>query len=60
MWMFGMGIFLVRIADDSIQLSATYGLVTGLAIFFFGALVGDWVDNTPRLKGQYLMQQGET
>ena len=52
MWMFGIGMFLVRIADDSIQLSATYGLVTGLAIFFFGALVGDWVDNTPRLKGQ--------
>ena len=51
--MFGMAMFgLVRIADDSIQLSATYGLVTGLAIFFFGALVGDWVDNTPRLKGQ--------
>ncbi|KAK7109677.1 ferroportin-like [Littorina saxatilis] len=54
MWGFGMGMFLVRIADDSIQLSATYGLVSGLAIFFFGALVGDWVDNTPRLKAAQL------
>lgn len=51
MWIFGMGMFLVRIADDDLQLSATYGLATGLAIFLFGPLVGHWVDSTPRLKG---------
>ena len=47
--MFGMAMFgLVRIADDSIPSnSATYRLVTGLAIFF-RALVGDWVDNMTR------------
>ncbi|KAL8577159.1 hypothetical protein ACOMHN_063418 [Nucella lapillus] len=50
MWMLALSIFLVRIADGNIQLSASYGLVSGLVVFFFGAIVGDWVDNTPRLK----------
>ncbi|KAK7508553.1 hypothetical protein BaRGS_00000119 [Batillaria attramentaria] len=54
MWQFGMGMFLVRMADDSLQLAAGYGLATGIAVFFFGALVGDWVDNTPRLKAAQL------
>ena len=52
MWIFGMGLYLVRIAGDTMQLSAISGLATGLAIFFLGAFVGDWVDNTRRLKGE--------
>ena len=52
MWIFGMGLYLVRIAGDTMQLSAISGLATGLAIFFLGAFVGDWVDSTRRLKGE--------
>ena len=51
MWSFGVGLFLVRIAGNNLQLPATYGLASGLSIFLLGALVGDWVDSTPRLKG---------
>lgn len=51
MWAFGVGLFLVRIASENLQLTAAYGLSSGLTIFFLGPLVGDWVDNTPRLKG---------
>ncbi|KAK7109675.1 solute carrier family 40 member 1-like [Littorina saxatilis] len=54
MWSFGVGLFLVRIAGDNLQLPATYGLASGLAIFLLGALVGDWVDSTPRLKAAQL------
>ncbi|XP_076460392.1 ferroportin-like [Babylonia areolata] len=50
MWSFGVGLFLVRIAGNQLQLPAIYGLSSGLAIFVLGALVGDWVDSTPRLK----------
>ena len=54
MWSFGVGIFLVRIAGSDLQLPAAYGLASGLAIFLLGALVGGWVDSTPRLKGNKL------
>nr|KAG5714171.1 hypothetical protein BaRGS_018388 [Batillaria attramentaria] len=50
MWSFGVGVFLVSIASENLQLPAVYGLSSGLTIFFLGALVGDWVDSTPRLK----------
>lgn len=51
MWAFGVGLFLVNIASENLQLTAIYGLSNGLTIFFLGALVGDWVDTTARLKG---------
>ncbi|XP_025095565.1 solute carrier family 40 member 1-like isoform X2 [Pomacea canaliculata] len=54
MWSFGVGLFLVRIASENLQLPATYGLASGLSIFLLGALVGDWVDSTPRLKAAQL------
>ena len=55
MWSFGVGLFLVRIAGDNLQLPATYGLASGLAVFLLGALIGDWVDSTPRLKGTLVL-----
>jgi iron-regulated transporter 1 len=52
MWSFGVGLFLVQIGGgSSLELPAAYGLSSGLAIFLLGALVGDWVDSTPRLRG---------
>ena len=52
MWSFGVGLFLVNIASQNLQLPAVYGLASCLTIFFLGATVGNWVDHTPRLKGR--------
>ncbi|XP_076461583.1 ferroportin-like isoform X2 [Babylonia areolata] len=54
MWSFGIGLFLVSIASENLQLPAVYGLSSSLTVFFLGALVGDWVDHTPRLKAAQL------
>ncbi|XP_046326039.2 solute carrier family 40 member 1-like isoform X2 [Haliotis rufescens] len=54
MWAFGVGLFLIKISPDSLQLTASYGLASGLSILLLGALIGDWVDNTPRLKAAQL------
>ncbi|KAH9518527.1 hypothetical protein Btru_017057 [Bulinus truncatus] len=50
MWAFGVGLFLINISSDSLQLTAVYGLSMSLNVLLFGALVGDIVDETPRLK----------
>ena len=52
MWSFAAGLFLVIIHPDSLQLTAVYGLTLGASMLLFGALIGDWVDHTPRLRGQ--------
>ncbi|KAL4222198.1 hypothetical protein ACF0H5_018235 [Mactra antiquata] len=49
MWQFGVGLFLVIIAPESLLLTAIYGFVMGAAILLFGPMVGDWVDRTARL-----------
>jgi len=51
MWQFGVGLFLVIIAPDSLLLTAIYGFAMGAAILLLGPLVGDWVDKTSRLTG---------
>ncbi|KAK3603585.1 hypothetical protein CHS0354_017299 [Potamilus streckersoni] len=50
MWAFGVGLFMVEIAPESLRLTAIYGFATGIAILFAGALLGDWIDKTPRLR----------
>ncbi|KAL4222197.1 hypothetical protein ACF0H5_018234 [Mactra antiquata] len=50
MWQFGVGLFLVIIAPESLLLTAVYGFVTGAAILLFGPMVGDWVDRMARLQ----------
>ncbi|BFY97245.1 hypothetical protein BsWGS_00285 [Bradybaena similaris] len=50
MWSFGVGLFLINISPESLQLTAAYGLSIGLSVLLFGALVGDIVDASPRLK----------
>ncbi|CAL1527364.1 unnamed protein product [Lymnaea stagnalis] len=50
MWSFGVGLFLIKISPESLQLTAVHGLSMGLSVLFLGALVGDIVDETPRLK----------
>ncbi|KAL4225216.1 hypothetical protein ACF0H5_015907 [Mactra antiquata] len=50
MWAFGVGLFMVIIYPESLLLTAIYGLSMGCSVLLFGALVGDWIDKTPRLK----------
>lgn len=50
MWQFGIGLFLVELAPDSLQLVAIYGFASGVATLLLSTALGDWVDKTPRLK----------
>ncbi|GFN75309.1 solute carrier family 40 member 1 [Plakobranchus ocellatus] len=50
MWSFGVGLFLIIISPESLQLSASYGLSMGVSTLLFGSLVGDIVDKSARLK----------
>ncbi|GFN75308.1 solute carrier family 40 member 1 [Plakobranchus ocellatus] len=50
MWSFGVGLFLINISPESLQLSASYGLSMGISTLLFGSLVGDIVDKSARLK----------
>lgn len=51
MWSFGVGLFLISLSPESLQLPAVYGFSSGGATLLFAGLVGYWVDNTPRLTG---------
>lgn len=51
MWSFGVGLFLISLSPDSLQLPAVYGFSSGGATLLFAGLIGYWVDNTPRLTG---------
>ena len=57
MWQFGIGLFLVELAPDSLQLVAIYGFVSGAATLLLSTALGDWVDRTARLKGMYIDKQ---
>ena len=54
-WNFALGLFLVEITPNSLQFTAAFGLAGSGAVLLFGAVVGDWVDKTPRLTGMQLM-----
>lgn len=52
MWNFAVSLFLVKMAKDSqLRLSATYGLVSSLAVILLGAVIGRYIDRIPRFKG---------
>ncbi|XP_035827010.1 solute carrier family 40 member 1 [Aplysia californica] len=50
MFAFSLGLFLIDVSPDSLQLTATHGLCIGAAVLLLASLLGDWVDRTPRLK----------
>ncbi|CAH1790412.1 unnamed protein product [Owenia fusiformis] len=50
MWRFAVGLYLVFLEKDSLLLPAVYGFTTCACRLIFGALIGAWVDRTPRLK----------
>ena len=51
MWQFVITLFLLQLYPGSLLLVGVYGLVMQLAVVVFGTIVGDWVDNNPRMKG---------
>ena len=51
MWQFAVGLYLYKLHDDSLILSAVYGLTGGGLVLLLGGVIGDWVDRNGRLKG---------
>ncbi|XP_052081265.1 solute carrier family 40 member 1-like [Mytilus californianus] len=54
MWQFGIGLFLIELEPDSLQLVAIYGFISGAMTLLFSTVIGDWVDRTARLKAARL------
>jgi hypothetical protein len=52
LWSFAIGLFLVILFPESLQLSAIYGLILAASILVFGSSIGLWIDTTPRLRGK--------
>lgn len=52
MWNFSVAVFLVELYGNSLLLTAVYGLVVAGSVLLLGAIIGDWVDRNPRLKGK--------
>ncbi|XP_053327955.1 solute carrier family 40 member 1-like [Spea bombifrons] len=50
MWHFAVSVFLVELYGNSLLLTAVYGLVVSGSVLLLGAIIGDWVDRSPRLK----------
>ncbi|OQV16412.1 hypothetical protein BV898_09403 [Hypsibius exemplaris] len=48
MWTFTSALFPSAL-PGSMLLPAIHGFITGLCVIMFGALIGEWVDRTPRL-----------
>ena len=49
MWHFAIPLFLLDLEPLSLTLSAAYGLTLASSVLFFGPLIGDWIDRSPRL-----------
>lgn len=51
MWSFALGVYLVALYPESnFRLTAIYGFTNAGCILLFGALIGDWLDKTNRLR----------
>ena len=55
MWAFALSIFLIGLTPVSFRLVAILGMAVSLSVVAFGPLVGDWIDATPRLKGNIII-----
>lgn len=51
MWQFAVGLYLVKINDGLLLLAAIYGFTCGGLVLLFGGMIGNWVDQNGRLKG---------
>ena len=52
MWQFAAGLYLVSLADGVLRLAAILGFTGGGLILLLGGVIGNWVDENPRLKGR--------
>ena len=52
MWVFVVGLFLVRLDLTSLLLTAIYGLTLAITAIVFAPVFGNWVDSHPRLHGR--------
>ena len=50
LWNFAVGLYLVKLTPDSLQLAAIYGLVLTASSILFSPVVGDRIDHSNRLK----------
>ncbi len=48
MWQFAVGIYFISLNPTNLQGVAANGIVLNLAVIFFGASIGDWIDRSPR------------
>lgn len=51
MWHFAISVFLIELYGRNLLLTAVFGLVVAGSVLLLGALIGDWVDRSPRNKG---------
>ena len=48
-WAFAVGIFMNKLAPESLRLVAIYGFVISISVIIFGAAIGNWIDRNKRL-----------
>ena len=49
-WSFAVGIFMNKLAPESLRLVAIYGFVISVSVIVFGAAIGNWIDRNKRLR----------
>ncbi|KAI8489966.1 hypothetical protein Bbelb_323270 [Branchiostoma belcheri] len=50
MWSFAVALFLIDLSPGSLQLTAIYGFAKSISVLLLGAIIGDWIDRTARLR----------
>jgi len=54
-WAFGFGLFLFKIQSSNLMLIAGYGLTMSLTNILFLASIGNWIDQTTRLRAAQIL-----
>jgi len=55
MWSFGVGLYMIELEPQDLRLVAIFGFASGGATLFMGAIVGDWVDTSERMKCMHML-----
>ena len=45
---------MIKLAPGSLRLTAIYGLIIAASVICFGASVGNWIDKSRRITGNYI------
>ena len=48
-WDFSLGIFMNKLAPESLRLAAIQGFVVNVSVIIFGSFIGNWIDKNKRL-----------